>query len=607
MLLTLLKHVPCEALLVIRLNGHSLTATVIGSYPGDVIAGGAPWPVIGTFVPGTVETNPDALAALIPAAVRAALPSPPSAALTLELAEPDTMAVLIWCGSAVELSPGDDDRDYRLLAGNVSEVVSLIRDNRFQMVTPAVAKVLGAPAEYWVGRAVRETVPAEEMEAFQDRERRLRAGEAVKERVRAIGADGVPRWIHLHARPFFDASDELDGVIATFRLVEETELRALQNAEDARRDQRRADALYRRSMESAAVGMCLFGPDGRFLEVNDALCRFFGYDAATLSTKTWQELTAEDYLAEDQRRLDEVLAGRTDSYRMAKQYVHADGRLIWGDLTVSCIRDDAGRVENVISHIIDITAAVQAADRLAAELASAADYMSSIMPSGLDGPVRVSSRYLPSRELGGDCFNYTWIDDDRLLVYLIDVSGHGIEPALLAVSLQNMLRSGSIAAQTLSAPAALLAELNRHFQMGRQKDHFFTMWCGVYQASTRTLTYSSAGAPPALAFDYGRRGAPMLTELATMAAPVGMFGDTVFTEQRLRMSPGARLLIYSDGAYEIPMGERGQLTRAALIDLGARLAADPDWSLDDLITELRALSESGLFEDDCSLIQLAFD
>ena len=125
-----------------------------------------------------------------------------------------------------------------------------------------------------------------------------------------------------------------------------------------------------------------------------------------------------------------------------------------GDLAVSCVRDEYGKVENFISQITDITKRVRsrraephsgrttqaADDRTTRELQSAAAYhMSSIMPTDLTGKVAAASRYLPSRGLGGDCFDYTWIDDDHLLVYLIDVSGHGIDPALLSVSVRNMI------------------------------------------------------------------------------------------------------------------------------------------------------------------------
>ena len=90
-----------------------------------------------------------------------------------------------------------------------------------------------------------------------------------------------------------------------------------------------AEAKFRQAMDNAAIGMCLITPDGRFEEVNDALCELFGYPADTLTQKTWQELTAPEFLEADltgERRP----AGRIDSYRMLQQYIHADGQLIWG-------------------------------------------------------------------------------------------------------------------------------------------------------------------------------------------------------------------------------------------------------------------------------------
>ena len=316
-----------------------------------------------------------------------------------------------------------------------------------------------------------------------------------------------------------------------------------------------------------------------------------------------------------------MLQGRTDSYRMAKQYIRADGKPIWGDLTVSALRGEDGHIQNIYALVTDITAQVQAdernhvltqqlqeqTDRVKSELDSAAAYISSLMPSGLHGPVTVSSRYLPSRELGGDCLDYYWIDDDHLLIKLIDVSGHGLEPALLAVSVHNLMRSGSLTPETLLSPEAVLTELNRLFVMEQQSDHYFTMWYGIYEASTRTLRYASAGAPPALAFNAAPGTAIASTALSTPASPVGVFEDTEFTSRTYQVPPGCRLLIYSDGASEITLADGQQLTGAAFEDLANRVAASPDWSLDDLIDELRGLTPSGVFEDDFSLIQLTFD
>ena len=405
------------------------------------------------------------------------------------------------------------EQNYRLLVENAGDIVIHVRDDQLVWVSPSVEDALGAPPAYWLGRTVGEVIPPEDASVLAARLGTLAAGGVVQQRARVTGADGVTHWVHLHAKPFHDATGRHDGFTAALRLIDD-EVAAQQQAEQARHQQAQSDERYRRSMETAAIGIGLLTPDGTFSEVNPALCQLLGYDAQTLTQKTWQELTPPEYLAVGEEERNALFGGRLDSYRIVKQYIHADGHRIWADVSVSSVRDENGQVETLAFQIADITAAVEATERnhilaqrleqeskrLAAELDSAAHYMASIMPQGLHGPVTVSSRYLPSRELGGDCFNYTWIDDDHFLVYLIDVSGHGIEPALLAVSVHNLLRSGTLTIETLLAPEAVLTELNRLFPMDQQEDHYFTIWFGVYEMSSRTLRYASAGAPPAFAF-----------------------------------------------------------------------------------------------------------
>ncbi len=517
---------------------------------------------------------------------------------------------------------------YRLLAENVADVVLRVdTEGTIVWISPSVEKALGAPPEYWIGRKAREAVPPEDAPAAAARLARALSGEVIKEPLRVVGVDGSTHWAHLHGRAFADSEGRQDGVTAVLRLIDD-EVAAQQEAEEARSQQALADARYRRLMDTAAIGMCLLAEDGTFLEVNPALCEILGYDAGTLTQKRWQELTPPEFLdvGDDDRRA--VFAGHRDAYRFVKQYFHADGHRIWADVAVNCIRDANGKVEHLASQITDITAEVlnqerleqsekrirllaqilqQKSDRLAAELGSAADYMASIMPKGLSGEVSVRSCYLPSRELSGDCFDYTWIDDDHLLVYLIDVSGHGIEPALLSVSVHNMLRSGSLGIETVSAPAKALAELNRLFQMSEQGDHYFTIWYGVYQASTRTLRYASAGAPPALAFEPGAGSAVSVAELSTPATPVGMFADTVFTSGSYAVPPGCRILIYSDGAHEFTLADDQRMSWSAFKAVATQLAASSNRSLVALVDQLKALTPTGTFEDDCSLIELTFD
>ena len=116
-----------------------------------------------------------------------------------------------------------------------------------------------------------------------------------------------------------------------------------------------SEAHYRQTIKSAAVGMALFSPDGRFTEFNDALCDFFGYDPTTLLHMTWQELTAPEDLDTNLRNVREILSGQADTYRTTKQYLHADGHRIWGDLSLGCLRNLDGKVEYFIAQITDVT------------------------------------------------------------------------------------------------------------------------------------------------------------------------------------------------------------------------------------------------------------
>lgn len=210
-------------------------------------------------------------------------------------------------------------------------------------------------------------------------------------------------------------------------------------------------------------------------------------------------------------------------------------------------------------------------------------------------------------ELGGDCFDYAWIDDDHLIVYLLDVSGHGIEPALLAASVQNVLRSGVFSLENLLAPGKVLDELNRLFPTESQGDHFFTIWYGVYEASTRTLRYSSAGTPPAFAFTSAPGTRVATTELSTPGPPVGVSPEVVFTSRDYRVPPGCQVLLYSDGVSEAHLADGNQLSQDGFATLATRVARSSHWSPDDIIDEIRTLTASDVFVDDCSLIQLTFD
>lgn len=127
-----------------------------------------------------------------------------------------------------------------------------------------------------------------------------------------------------------------------------------------------SEQLWRLTVENSPVGMALVATDGRLMAVNRALSEMLGYDATTLREKSFQEVTHPEDLDEDLELLRQTLAGHRSSYRLRKRYLHADGRIVWGDLSVALLRRSDGRPLHFISQILDVTAQHQYEERLAA-------------------------------------------------------------------------------------------------------------------------------------------------------------------------------------------------------------------------------------------------
>jgi sigma-B regulation protein RsbU (phosphoserine phosphatase) len=245
---------------------------------------------------------------------------------------------------------------------------------------------------------------------------------------------------------------------------------------------------------------------------------------------------------------------------------------------------------------------------LESEFAEAAAYVRSLLPPPLTGTVNIDSRFIPSRQLGGDCFDYYWLDPDFLAIYLLDVSGHGLGAALPSISVLNMLRSQSMDAVNFYQPSYVLRALNETFQMDNQNDKYFTIWYGVYNQARRQLVYSSAGHPPALLLSCQNSGAAQVTQLKTSSLPVGMLPDTRYVDRRCEIDPSSTLYIFSDGVYEILQPDNNIWGLDGLIELLVEHRNEIEHQgLDYVLNHVKIVNQSrDLLDDDLSLLRVKF-
>jgi phosphoserine phosphatase RsbU/P len=241
---------------------------------------------------------------------------------------------------------------------------------------------------------------------------------------------------------------------------------------------------------------------------------------------------------------------------------------------------------------------------LEAELFEAGDYIRSLLPAPLTGSIRSESLFIPCKQLGGDCFDYYWLDPDYLMFYLLDVSGHGLGAALLSVSIQNIIRSQSLPDINFYRPDDVLRGLNEVFQMTEQHPRYFSLWYGIYNRVQRRLTYASAGHPPAVLISgSSERGDLQVQQLKTRSAPIGMLSNTKYSSAYCNIGLPSRLMLFSDGAYELKQADGEFWSLEQFIDLLTQYAYS-NQSLDTILPEIQKISGTDLFEDDFSLLEL---
>ncbi|WP_171885041.1 diguanylate cyclase domain-containing protein, partial [Serratia marcescens] len=132
----------------------------------------------------------------------------------------------------------------------------------------------------------------------------------------------------------------------------------------ARAEARLSAEKFAGAFTSAALGMALVSLEGRWLDVNDALCRILGYPREELLQVDFQRLTHPDDLQTDLALVQDLLAGRRSHYHLEKRYLDRDGRIIWARLSVSLVRNEHGEPLHFVSQIQDITAQRSSEQRL---------------------------------------------------------------------------------------------------------------------------------------------------------------------------------------------------------------------------------------------------
>jgi sigma-B regulation protein RsbU (phosphoserine phosphatase) len=239
-------------------------------------------------------------------------------------------------------------------------------------------------------------------------------------------------------------------------------------------------------------------------------------------------------------------------------------------------------------------------ERIERELELAAAIQREILPRALplvEG-VELAAANVPTRQVGGDYFDWFPLSGGRLGFLVADVSGKGVPAALLVSTVHSAVHLQIDEAKDV---ADLVSRIDRHLRRFAATRKFLTLFFGLFEPDTGRFRYVSAGHNPAL---LARAQGPLL-RLESTGVPVGMLPNASWREESVELSPGDLLCVYTDGVTEAVNDRDEEFGLDRLAEIVTRGASRPARELCDEVLAAVADFARGMPQyDDQTLLLL---
>lgn len=261
---------------------------------------------------------------------------------------------------------------HRLLADNATDMILVFDvDGTITYASPACRELLGYEPDEVVGRKPRELVhPDDRDDVIGVRTQVTEHGGTITVTSRARHRDGHYVWVEARVRRVMDP--ETGAVREGQAIVRDVTERVAAEAAQRESVERiaAAEQRFRTAFEAAPIGMALSDLDGRFIQVNDALCAITGYTREELEEMSFAELSHPSDVAREREMMNSLLAGEQSTYWMEKRYVDVVGQVVWVAVHATLVRAADGSPQHFLGQIQDISERI----RYEAQLQHMADH-----------------------------------------------------------------------------------------------------------------------------------------------------------------------------------------------------------------------------------------
>jgi sigma-B regulation protein RsbU (phosphoserine phosphatase) len=318
------------------------------------------------------------------------------------------------------------------------------------------------------------------------------------------------------------------------------------------------------AIKSAANGIIITDLKGVVQWVNPAFTRLTGYEMEDMVGHGLNILNSGAQTKEFFTQMwKKILAGEVWHDEVVNK--RKDGTLYTEEMTITPVHDSAGKISQFVAIKHDITERkrleqiVKSANlRMEGELNVARDIQMSMLPLKFPAfpdrqDIDVFAKLIPAREVGGDFYDFFFIDEENFCFVIGDVSGKGVPAALFMAVTKALLKAG---ASNERSTAKILAHVNNEISRDNENSMFITVFMAILNTTTGYLVYTNAGHNPPFLLSKAEEKPVKLSDLHGMA--IGVEEGIDYAETVLQINRGDSIFSYTDGVTEA-QNEKGKL------------------------------------------------